>query len=125
MVVRLLGGVFLIAWASGEIARPSFTLWAGTVDLLIGATALPLAWWVSTGPHLAVAAAIVWNALGLLDFAVAVAISRTRPAAGPGPLLVLNTPAVTALKPTILGILSWGVPVAIITHILSLWQLTT
>jgi len=38
-------------------------------------------------------------------------------------MLALNTPIVTALKPTIRGIVMFGVPLAIMIHILSLLQL--
>src|SRR5262249_13508110 len=42
--------------------------------VFVGVTALPLAWLVSSGSPLAVAAAIAWNAIGLLDFVVAIAV---------------------------------------------------
>ena len=124
MVVRLVGGVFLLAWISGEVPKPWFNAWAGTMDVIVGATAIPLAWWVASGSTIAPAIAIAWNAIGLLDFAVAIAISRRFPTAGPGYMVWLDAPVVAALKPTIFGIITWGVPVAIMIHVLSLWQLS-
>jgi len=38
-------------------------------------------------------------------------------------MVKLNTSIVAARKPTILGIVTWGVPLAIMVHVLSLWQL--
>ena len=123
MVVRLVGGGFLAAWASREVPKPWFVVWAGSVDVFVGATALPLGWWVSSASPVAVAIAVAWNLIGLLDFAVAMVISRRFPSAGPGYLVSSNTPILTALKPTALGIFTWGVPLAIMIHVLSLWQL--
>lgn len=126
MVVRLVGGVFLAVWASGEVAKPQFNVWAGSMDVFVGATALPLAWWVSTGSPIALAVAVAWNLAGLLDFAGAIGISRRIPGAGAGGYMVsLDTPVVAALRPTIFGIVTWGVPLAIMIHVLSLWQLLT
>lgn len=123
MVARLAGGAFLAGWASREVGKPWFAVWSGGLDLFVGATALPLAWWVSSGSPVALAAAVAWNVIGLLDLAGAIVISRRVPSAGPGYMLSLNTPVLAALKPTIYGIVTWGVPVAIIAHVLSLWQL--
>jgi hypothetical protein len=123
MTIRLVGGVFLAVWASGEVAKPQFNVWAGGLDVIIGATALPLAWWVSTGAPVALATGVAWNLVGLLDFAGAIGISRTIRGAGPPAYIVSNTPVVAALRPTIVGIITFGVPLAIMVHVLSLWQL--
>lgn len=123
MVVRLAGGAFLVGVAKGEVAKPWFGIWAGGLDVFVGVTALPLAWWVSTGSPVALAAAVAWNVIGLLDFVVAIVISRIVPGSGAVYMLSLNTPVMGALKPTIYGIATWGVPVAVIVHVLSLWQL--
>jgi len=124
MVLRLVGGVFLVAWASGEVAKPWFNLQAGSLDVLIGATALPVAWWVASGSPIALAVGVGWNLIGLLDFGLALGLSRLGArAGGPGYMLSLDTPIVTALKPTIRGIVTFGVPLAIMIHLLSLWQL--
>lgn len=124
MVVRLVGGVFLAVWASGEVAKPQFNVWAGSLDVMIGATALPLAWWVAAGSAIAVATAVVWNLVGLLDFAGAIVTSRRFPGAGASAYMIwLDTPVVAAFRPTIFGIVTWAVPLAIMIHVLSLWQL--
>ena len=123
MVVRLAGGGFLAGVARGEVAKPWFAVWAAGLDVFVGATALPLAWWVASGSPVALAAAVAWNGIGLLDFVVGIVSSRTVPGSGPAYMVSLNTPVMGALKPTIYGIATWGVPVAIIVHVLSLWQL--
>ncbi len=61
--------------------------------------------------------------MGLLDFAVAIVVSRRSPSAGTGCIVSSNTPIANALKPTFLGIVTWGVPLTIMIHVLSLWQL--
>ena len=123
MVIRLVGGVFLAAWASRELPKPWFSLWAGSIDVFVGATALPLAWWVSSGSPVALPFAVVWNVIGLLDFAGSIVISRRFPTSASGYMVSLDTPVLVALKPTIYGIVIFGVPVAIMVHVLSLWQL--
>ena len=45
MVVRLAGGVFLAAIARGGVAKPWFAAWGGSLDVFVGVTALPPAWW--------------------------------------------------------------------------------
>ena len=121
MLVRVVGGIFLIAAASGVLRRPLFNWSAGALDILIGVTALPVAIWVSSGSLLAVPVAIGWNAVGLFDFAVAMVLARF--GSGPRDMLLLETPTVRTLKPTIAGIVTFAVPLAIIIHILSVWQL--
>lgn len=123
MVVRLAGGSFLVGLAKGEVQTRWFALWAGGLDVFIGATALPLAWWVSSGSQAAVGAAVAWNVIGLLDFIVGIAIARVVPGSGPAQMVLLETPVMSALKPTVYGIGTFGVPLAIIIHVLSLWQL--
>ena len=58
MVVRLAGGAFLAGAARVEVAKPWFAIWAGGLDVFVGAIALPLAWWVSSGSPVAFAAAV-------------------------------------------------------------------
>jgi hypothetical protein len=93
------------------------------MDLFVGLTALPLAWWVSTGSPSAPAVAVAWNLVGLLDFAVAIVISRRSPGAGTGYIVSSDTPVAGALRPTFLGIVTFAVPLTIMIHVLSLWQL--
>jgi len=122
-VARLVGGVFLLVWLSREVRKPWFNVAGGSFDLFVGATALPVAWWVSLGSAAALAVAVAWNIIGLLDFVLAVGISATVKGAGPSSYLVSpSTPVVAAFKPTILGIVAFA-PLVITVHVLSLWQL--
>jgi hypothetical protein len=123
MAIRLIGGIFLVAWASGEVKKSLFNVTAGSLDIFIGVTALPVAWWLSTGSHTAVVAGIIWNVIGILDFVLALVIAAVSPGAGPIYMVSLDTPTISVLKPTIIGIVAFGVPLAIMVHILSLWQL--
>ena len=108
---------------NGEVAKPWLAAWGGGLDVFVGITALPLAWWVAAGSSLALAAALVWNVIGLVDFGGGIAISRIVPGSGPAAMVLLKTPVMGMLRPTIYGIVTWAVPVAIIVHILSIWQL--
>jgi hypothetical protein len=123
MVVRVVGGISLIAAASGEVRRPLFNSSCGALDILIGITALPVAVWRSSGSPLALSVAIGWNALGLFDFALAMVLARF--GSGPRDMLLLNTHTVGTLKRTVTGIVTFAVPLAIVIHILSIWQLVT
>jgi len=121
MLVRVVGGIFLIVAASRELRRPLFNWSGGVLDILIGVTALPVAVWVSFGSLLAVPVALVLNALRLFDFALAMVLARF--GSGPRDMLLQKTPTVRTLRPTITGIVTFAVPLAIIIHILSIWQL--
>src|SRR5262249_10536469 len=103
-VVRVAGGVFLLVWLSREVRSPWFNVAGGSFDLFIGATALPVALFVSSGATGALAVGVAWNLVGLLDFVLATTISATVRGAGPSSYLVSsNTPVVAAFRPTILG----------------------
>ena len=124
MVVRLAGGSFLAGVARRELTKPVFAVWAGSLDVFVGATALPIAWWVSSGLPVALVVAVAWNVIGLVDFIGSVIIAVIVRGSGPAYMLSLNTPVMRTIRPTIYLITTWGVPVAIIVHILSLWQMS-
>lgn len=79
MGVRLAGGSFLVAVFRGEVGKPQFAVWAGILDVFVGATTLPVAWWVASASSVAFAAAVAWNVIGLVHFVVAVAIALVVP----------------------------------------------
>ena len=86
--IRLLGVLFVILYAEGRLPAP-FAPTAGWGDMVIGLTALPLAWAVARfGPRVR-ALVLLWNALGLADLVVALTLG---PLSAPGPLQVFVGP---------------------------------
>jgi hypothetical protein len=118
---RVLGGIFLLGWARGTLSGV-FALPAGIGDMTVGLLALPVAYYLRSGAKGGHAAAVAWNVLGLLDFAIAVGIG-TLSAPGPLQLIVPNPPnLLLGTFPTVL-VPAFAVPSSIILHGLSLWQL--
>jgi len=70
---RVLGGVFLIRYAQGELPGV-FALPAGIGDVATGVLAPLVAYWCYTGKSYARSAAIAWNLFGMADLINAVAI---------------------------------------------------
>lgn len=110
-VYRLGGVIFLVLLAAGQV--PAWWGWiTGIADLLVGSTALPLAWGLAHNANWARPAAIGWNLLGLADFAHAIGfvflVFFGVIAADPAPALIgLHPLALIAL---------FQVPLAIIIH---------
>jgi hypothetical protein len=117
-VYRVLGYVFLVRWAAGELPG-TFALPAGIGDVLVGALALPVAFYVHSGAAGGRAAAYAWNLLGILDLLVAVTIGALT-ATGRLPVEVPN--AATTSFPLVM-IPAFAVPLSLILHGVSLWQL--
>jgi len=115
---RVIGGVFLLVAALGQLPW-LFAVPAGVGDLLVGLTALGAASALRRGD---MRAALGWNALGLLDLAVAIGIGV---ASAPGPLhLVTTTPSTLALTvPPLVIIPTFLVPLSIWLHVVSLRSL--
>jgi hypothetical protein len=117
-VYRVLGYVFLVRWAAGELPG-AFALPAGIGDVLVGALALPVAFYLHSGAIGGRAAAYAWNLLGILDLLIAVTIGALT-ATGRLPLEVPN--AATTSFPLVM-IPAFAVPLSLILHGVSLWQL--
>ena len=117
--VRVVGGVFLIVAALGELPA-IFAVPAGIGDIAIGVAAPYVAWRLSH--HTGRGGALRFNVLGIVDLAVAVAIGFL---AAPGPANLLpvtpSTEAVTML-PLVL-IPTTVVPLAAALHLVSLGRL--
>ena len=95
--IRILGVIFLILQAAGELPAP-FAPSAGWGDIFIGVTALPVAWaMLRFGPR-ARALALVWNTIGIADLVNAVALGAL---SAPGPLQVFAGPPSSALMTTL------------------------
>ena len=120
-VYRVFGGIFLVAWSRGELSG-TFALPAGSGDVLVGLLALPVAYLLYSGAASGRTAAVAWNVLGLVDFAIAIGIGIL---SAPGPLQVIvpDRPNVQLGNfPTVM-IPAFAVPSSILLHALSLRQL--
>ena len=71
--IRLLGVLFVLLYAAKRLPAP-FAPVAGWGDIIIGATALPIALWVASQPNTARGAVLIWNSLGLADLVIAVSL---------------------------------------------------
>jgi hypothetical protein len=118
---RILGGIFLVAWAHGDLPGV-FALPAGTGDTLTGLLALPTAYLLYVAPRENRQGAIAWNILGILDLIIAITIGFLTL---PGPLqLIVQDPPNTLIGtyPTVM-IPAFAVPTSLMLHALSLRQL--
>jgi hypothetical protein len=86
--VRILGISFVLLYAAQRLPAP-FAPIAGWGDILIGVTALPVAWAVARGGAGARRLGLVWNSLGTLDLVTALVLGA---ASAPGPLRVFTDP---------------------------------
>jgi hypothetical protein len=71
--IRLLGVLFVLLYSVKRLPAP-FAPVAGWGDIIIGATALPIALWVASQPNTARGAVLIWNSLGLADLVIAVSL---------------------------------------------------
>jgi hypothetical protein len=115
---RVLGYVFLVRWAAGELPG-TFALPAGIGDVLVGALALPVAFYLQSGAIGGRAAAYAWNLLGILDLLIAVTIGALT-ATG---RLPVDVPNAAASSFPLVMIPAFAVPLSLILHGVSLWQL--
>jgi len=120
-IYRVLGANFLALWAYDAIPGV-FALPAGIGDVLVGLLALPAALYLASGAAHGRAIAVAWNVLGIADLVNAVTLGVL---SSPGPLqrLALDHPnLLTASYPTVMTP-TFAVPLSLILHGLSLWQL--
>ncbi|HTH59008.1 MAG TPA: MFS transporter [Paraburkholderia sp.] len=118
---RVFGGWALAAWLHGALPGV-FALPAGIGDVLTGVLAVAAAVAVATGTAEGRKAAILWNLLGLADFAVAVTLGMiTSP--GRIQLIFPDVPSIGAgAYPGVLTP-AFVVPSSVLLHALSLRQL--
>jgi hypothetical protein len=120
-VYRLIGGNFIFLWLCGAVPGV-FALPAGIGDMLVGLFAIPVALYLASGRPGGVALAVAWNIFGILDLVDALTLGFL---SSPGPLqaLALDHPNVlTTSYPTVMTP-AFAVPLSLILHGLSLWQL--
>jgi len=120
-VYRVLGGIFLLRWAEGSLPG-IFALPAGTGDVAMGVLALPAAIYLASGARNGRVAAYAWNALGIADLILALTLGAL---SSPGriQLLALDQANTISMDPSLVLIPTFAVPLSLILHALSLWQL--
>ncbi|MBZ9735569.1 MFS transporter [Mesorhizobium sp. CA18] len=118
---RVFGSWALAAWLHGALPRV-FAVPAGVGDVLTGLFALPAAIAVATGTAGGRRAAILWNILGLADFAVAITMGIIT---SPGPWQLIVPDVLSIGAGDYPGVLTpaFVVPSSILLHVLSLRQL--
>jgi hypothetical protein len=121
-VYRVIGGNFLVLWAYGGAIPGVFALPAGVGDVLTGLLALPTALYLASGAPHSHTVAIAWNVLGIADLISGVSLGAvTSP--GPLQLMAFDQPnLLTSAYPTVMTP-AFAVPLSLILHGLSLWQL--
>jgi hypothetical protein len=114
-VLRLLGFVFIVLYAESRLPAP-FAPSAGWGDILIGATALPLAWAVTQFRARVRPLVLLWNALGVTDLVIALTLGSL---SAPGPLQVFVGPPDSSPMTTLPWLLIPGflVPMLLFTHV--------
>jgi hypothetical protein len=120
-VIRTFGVAFVILYGAGRLPAP-FAPVAGWGDILIGLTALPVAWLVHRKGAGAHATVLLWNTLGLLDLIAAIALGV---ASAPGPLRLIDTEPDAGLMTTLPWLLIPGflVPLLASTHLAVFYRL--
>jgi hypothetical protein len=120
-VIRIFGVMFLILYAAGRLPAP-FAPVAGWGDVLIGLTAVPVAWLAykkGAGAHSTV---MIWNTLGLVDLIAAVGLGAT---SSPGPLRLIFAEPGAGIMTTLPWLLIPGflVPLLASTHLAVFYRL--
>jgi hypothetical protein len=119
--IRILGVIFLVLQAAGELPAP-FAPSAGWGDIFVGVTALPVAWAVLRFGARARTLALLWNTIGIADLVNAVALGAL---SAPGPLQVFAGPPSSALMTTLpwLVIPGFLVPALMFIHVVIFYRL--
>jgi len=103
-IPRVEGMGFLLLYGAHRLPAP-FALAAGWGDIVVGVTALPLAWFAARYPARAKPWAIAWNLLGFADLMVAISLGAM---SAPGPIRVFTDPPGSGIMTTLPWILIPG-----------------
>ena len=114
-VIRIFGVVFLIGISQGIIA-PTFGYVAGIGDILIGVTAIPMAYVIKKGHSWARRGSIIWNSIGMADLVAAIYLGVTTSQ------FSADTSATMTTWPWII-IPTVGVPSLLTIHFVIFWLL--
>lgn len=113
--------MFLVAY--GQRLMPAeFALPAGVGDILVGITALPVAYALARMARRARSVAVAWNVIGIGDLVLAVTLGfLTSPS--PFQQLALEQPNAAITRYPFVLVPTYAVPVSILLHLFSLWRL--
>lgn len=118
---RVLGVVFLVAYGR-RLMPAEFALPAGVGDILVGITALPVAYALARMARRARSVAVAWNVIGIADLVLAVTMGfLTSPS--PFQQLALDQPNAAITRFPFVLVPTYAVPVSILLHLFSLWRL--
>jgi hypothetical protein len=99
--LRILGFTFLVLYAAHRLPAP-FAPLAGWGDILVGATAVPVAWLAVRRGARAKWSILIWNIVGTYDLIEAIALGAT---SSPGPIQIFTQAPGSALMTTLPWIL--------------------
>jgi len=119
--VRVEGVFFVLLYLQNRLPAP-FAPTAGWGDIVVGLTALPVAWLVARGAALAKPIALVWNIAGSADLIAAVSLGVM---SSPGQLRMIFGDVSSAIMPTLPWLLIPGfvVPLLFATHLAIFYRL--
>lgn len=122
-VIRAFGVTFVLLYAAGRLPAP-FAPVAGWGDMLVGLTAVPVAWLAYKKGASAHSTVWIWNAVGLLDLIAAVALGVI---SSPGPLRLIFAEPGSGIMTTLPWLLIPGflVPLLASTHLAVFYRLAT
>jgi hypothetical protein len=99
--LRVMGFTFLVLYAAHRLPAP-FAPAAGWGDILVGATAVPVAWLAARQGTRAKWLLLIWNVVGTIDLVEAIGLGAT---SSPGPIQLFTQSPGSALMTTLPWIL--------------------
>lgn len=122
-VIRAFGVTFLLLYAAGRLPAP-FAPVAGWGDILVGLTAVPVAWLAYRQGVAAHSTVLTWNIFGLIDLIAAVGLGVV---SSPGLLRLIFTEPGSGIMTTLPWLLIPGflVPLLASTHLAVFYRLST
>ncbi|HLY25652.1 MAG TPA: hypothetical protein VKQ72_04890 [Aggregatilineales bacterium] len=121
-MIRVIGGFFLVL-LDMKLLPANFALPAGYGDVTVGVLSVVVVYLLATNKPYARSAAVLWNLLGLLDLIIALATGTTFIPAFTAQLAATGV-SLSYLN-YVLVIPAYGVPLAAVAHIYSLYQLSS
>ena len=119
--MRVLGVMFVLLYLGGRLPAP-FAPVAGWGDIIVGVTAMPVAWLAHGRGRDARPEILVWNIFGLADLIAAIALGVI---SSPGPLHLIAPEPGSAIMATLPWMLIPGflVPLLASTHLAVFYRL--